>query len=172
MESGKKCIKVVVLTFIVDCEEGNKKAMIEMKDNLENGTVDPELALCVPLPDSLHVGKSLKASFANWYLKLSNERGSLSILKTLRNKADPEVRKETRKFLPRNDCLRHQGRQDPTSVMKLTNPDFTSYLRSLDFVGHTIIPETDRFTEHSKVVMYPNPISIVTGPFGSLLFLT
>ena len=56
---------MVVLAFIVDCEEGNKKAMIEMKDNLENGTVDPELALCVPLPDSLHVGKSLKASFAN-----------------------------------------------------------------------------------------------------------
>ena len=56
--------------------------------------------------------------------------------------------------------------------MKLTNPDFTSYLRSLDFVGHTIIPETDRFTEHNKVGMYPNPISIATGPYGSLLFLS
>ena len=44
-------VKVVVLTFI---EEGKKKAMIEMN------TMDPELALCVPLPDSLHVGKSLK----------------------------------------------------------------------------------------------------------------
>ena len=84
----------------------------------------------------------------------------------MRNKADPEVRKETRKFLPRNDYVRNKDRQD------LTNPDFTSYLRSLDFVGHTIIPETDRFTEHNKVGMYPNPISIATGPYRSLLFLS
>ena len=171
-ESETKCIRVAVLAFIVDCEEGNKKAMTEMKDEQENGTVDPELALCVLLPDSLHVGKSLKASFANWYLKLSNERGNLSMLKTLRNKADPEVRRETRKFLPRNDYVRNKDRQDPTAVMKLTNPDFTKYLSSLDFVGHTIVPETDRFTEHNKVGMYPHPISIGTGPYGKLLFLT
>ena len=96
-----------------------------MKKNLEKGTVDPHLALIVPLPDSVHVGKSLKASFANWYLKLSNERGNLSMLKTLRNKADPVVRKEMRKFLPRNDHVRNKDRQDPTAVIKLTNPDFT-----------------------------------------------
>lgn len=129
-------------------------------------------SLCVfPFLTVFTLARVLKQALRT-YLKLSNERGNLSILKTLRNKADPEVRKETCKFLPRNDCVRHKGRQDPTSVMKLTNPDFTSYLRSLDFVGHTIIPETDRFTEHNKVVMYPNPISIVTGPFGSLLFLS
>ena len=116
---------MAVLACIIDCEEGNKKAMTEMKENLEKGTVDPHLALIVPLPDSVHVGKSLKASFANWYLKLSNERGNLSMLKTLRNKADPVVRKEMRKFLPRNDHVRNKDRQDPTAVIKLTNPDFT-----------------------------------------------
>ena len=171
-DAGKKCIRVAVLACIIDCEEGNKKAMTEMKENLEKGTVDPQLALFVPLPDSVHVGKSLKASFANWYLKLSNERGNLSMLKTLRNKADPIVRKEMRKFLPRNDHVRNKDRQDPTAVIKLTNPDFTKYLSALDFVGHTIIPETDRFTEHNKVGMYPNPISIATGPYGNLLWLT
>ena len=146
--------------------------MTEMKENLEKGTVDPELALFVPLPDSVHVGKSLKASFANWYLKLSNERGNLSMLKTLQNKADPIVRKEMRKILPRIDHIRNKDRQDPIAVIKLTNPDFTKYLRTLDFVGHTIIPATDHFTEHNKVGMHPNPISITTGPYGSLLLLT
>lgn len=82
-DAGKKCIKVAVLACIIDCEEGNKKAMTEMKENLEKGTVDPELALFVPLPDTVHVGKSLKARFANWYLKLSNERENFSMLKTL-----------------------------------------------------------------------------------------
>ena len=43
----KKCIKVAVLVCIIDCEEGNKIAMTEMKENLEKGTVDPELALFV-----------------------------------------------------------------------------------------------------------------------------
>lgn len=47
------------------------------------------------------------------------------MLKTLRNKADPVVRKEMRKFLPRNDHVRNKDRQDPTAVIKLTNPDFT-----------------------------------------------
>ena len=58
-DAGKKCIKVAVLACIIDCEEGNKKAMTEIKENLEKGTVDPQLALFVPLPDSVHVGKSL-----------------------------------------------------------------------------------------------------------------
>ncbi|PFX21756.1 hypothetical protein AWC38_SpisGene13751 [Stylophora pistillata] len=56
--------------------------------------------------------------------------------------------------------------------MKLTIPDFTSYLRSLEFVGHTIILETDRFTGHNKVGMYPNPTSIATDPYGRPLFLS
>ena len=45
-----KFIKVVVIACIVDCKEGNKKAMSEMKGKLENRTVDPVLALLVPGP--------------------------------------------------------------------------------------------------------------------------
>ena len=147
---------MAILACISDHEEGNKKSMTEMMENLEKGTVDPQLALFVPIPDSVHVGKSLKASFANWYLKLSNERGNLSMLKTLQNKADPIERKEMRKFLPRNYHIWNKGRQAPTAVIKLTNLDFTKYLSTLDFFGHSIIPETDRFMEYNKVGMYPN----------------
>lgn len=45
----------------VDCEEGNKKAMSDILEELENGTRDPSLSLVIPIPDSVHVGKSLKA---------------------------------------------------------------------------------------------------------------
>ena len=76
----------------VDCKEGNKKAMSDILEELENGTRDPSLSLVIPIPDSVHVGKSLKAGFAKWYLKLQNGRGNLAILKTLRNKASLEVR--------------------------------------------------------------------------------
>ena len=167
LEAGIKCCKIAVLVLTVDCEEGNKQAMISM-NNIEN----PHLQLLATLPDSVHVGKSLKASFANWYLKLGNERGNLAILGMLRNRASQEVKKNMKKFLPSNDHVRNKDRQDPKAVIKLTERNLTEYLSTLGFVGHTIIPETDRFTESNKVGMYPCPISIATGQFGYLLFLT
>ena len=89
IEAGKKCVKAAVLILTVDCKEDNKKAMSDILQELEKDTRDPSLSLVIPIPDSVHVGKSLKAGFANWYLKLQNERGNVAILKTLRNKACP-----------------------------------------------------------------------------------
>ena len=103
--------------------------------------MDPMLSLTIPLPDSVHVGKSLKGCFANWFLKLGLERGNLAVLRTLRNKGDGKTKKEMRKFLPRNDHVRNKDRQDPSAVLKLTGERFIEFLRSLDFVVHTIIPE-------------------------------
>ena len=82
--------------------------MSDIQEELEKGTRDPSLSLIIPLPDSVHVGKSLKAGFVIWYLKLENERGNLAILKTLRNEASPEVRKTMRIFLPQNDHVRNR----------------------------------------------------------------
>ena len=84
IEDGKKCVKAAVLIVTVDCEEGNKKAMSDILEELENGTRDPSLSLVIPIPDSVHVGKSLKAGFANWYLKLQNERGNLAVIKNFK----------------------------------------------------------------------------------------
>lgn len=172
LETGRKCTRVAVLAIIVDCEEGNKQAMQSMLDSLLDDTMDPMLSLTIPLPDSAHVGKSLKGSFANWFLKLGHERGNLAILRTLRNKGDGKTKKEMRRFLPRNDHVRNKDRQDPSAVLKLTDERFIEFLRSLDFVVHTIIPETDRFTDNNKVGMYPHPISVSVGPYGSIFFLT
>ena len=63
--------------------------MVSIQRSIEEGTVDNNLALLVPLPDCPQVGKSLKASSANRYLKLGSERGNLAILKTLRNMMVP-----------------------------------------------------------------------------------
>ena len=49
--------------------------------------MDPEISLFTVLPDSVHVGKSLKASFSNWWLKLNNERSNIGLLRTLRNRS-------------------------------------------------------------------------------------
>ena len=99
-------------------------------------TTDNDLALLVPLPDCPHVGKSFKVSFANWYLKLGNERGNLTILRTLRNKSDPSTKAEMRKLVPKNHYVRNKDRQDPMAVVMLTEENLTSFLESLDYVGH------------------------------------
>lgn len=77
-----------------------------------------------------------------------------------------------RKLIPKNDYVRNKDRQDPMAVLKLTENSMTSFLDFLGCVGHTIIPELDKYTERNQVGMYPNPISISTGPFRSLLFLS
>ena len=130
------------------------------------------MSLVIPLPNNVHVGKSLKAGFANRYLRLENERDNLAVLKTLRNKASPEVKETMGKFLPRNDHVRNKDRQDSAAVIRLANEKLIEYLQQLDFVSHTIILEMDHFTEHNRVGMYPHPINIAMGPFSSLLFLT
>ena len=125
------------------------------------------MSLVIPLTDSVHVGKSLKAGFANWYLKLENKKGNLAILKTLRNKASPEVRKTMQKFLHRNDHVQNKDRWDSAAVIRLVDEKLIEYLQQQDFVSHTIIPEMDHVTEHSRVGMYLHPINIAVGPFSN-----
>lgn len=170
VKEKRKCTRRSIVALTTDCEEGNKQAMLAIKEALEDKTIDKDLYLLVPLPDCPHVGKSLKANYSNWFLKLGNERGNLAILRTLRNKSDPTTKKAMRKLLPKNDYVRNKDRQDPVAVLKLTDENLTSFLETVGYVGHTIIPELDKYTEHNQVGMFHNPISVAVGPFGSLLF--
>ena len=74
--------------YSADYEEGNKQMFLSLKDETETKIIDQEFSLTVPLLDAPHLGKSFKASFNNWILKLFNERGCLAFLYTLRNKSD------------------------------------------------------------------------------------
>ena len=108
IESNLQCIKRVVMILTSDCEEGNKQCTSKLRKEIEEVTTDPHLSLLSVLPDCPHVLKTCKASFSNWYLELKNERGCLALLYTLRNKAEPEVRKTIKKFLKSNDYVRNQ----------------------------------------------------------------
>lgn len=76
LEKGQKCVKLATFVYTSDCEEGNKKALENIKQQIQEGTIEPELALMVELPDAIHVGKSLKCSFANWYILLKGQRSN------------------------------------------------------------------------------------------------
>ena len=77
-----------------------KKMFLTIKEKIEAKTIDLNLSLLSPPPDSPHLGKSLKASFSNWLLKLFDERGCLSLLHTLRNKSGEEEMRAMRKLVP------------------------------------------------------------------------
>ena len=90
-----------------------------------------------PLPDTPHLAKSLKASFSNCYLTLFNERGCLSFLHTLRNKADIEEMKIMKNFIRKNDYVRNKDRQDPIAVLKLSDENVIKHMKEIGFVVHT-----------------------------------
>ena len=107
IESNLQCIKRVVMVLTSDCEEGNKHCMSKLRKEIEEVIIDPHLSLLSALPDCPpHVLKTCELSFSNWYLELKNERGCLVLLYTLRNKAEPEIRKTIKKFLKSNDYVR------------------------------------------------------------------
>lgn len=172
ISENRQCVKRAVFVLTTDCEEGNKQMFLLIKNALEKMTIDPDLALMVPLPDTPHLGKSFKASFSNWILKLFNERTCLGFLHTLRNKSSKEEMEIMRKLLPKNDYVRNKDRQDPIAVLKLSEPKLVDHLSNIGYVAHTIIPETTKFTQKNKVGMYPSPLDVCLGPYGFLYILS
>ena len=156
----------MVLILTADCEEGNKQAFEAIKTDIENETIAYNFLLLSVLPDAPHVGKSLKCSFSNWFLKLGDERGNLSVIRNLRNRSSPDIQKMMRILIPINDHVRNRDRQDPQSVVTLTNEKLCDYLMTLKTFSSTIMPETCRYTTDNRSGMYKKPIAIAIGPYG------
>ena len=72
-------------------------------------------------------------------------------------------------FIPKSDHAWNRDRQDPSSVIALTKPDFTSYLSSLGNISSTVITELTKYTEDKRANFYPKPIDVCIGKFGTLL---
>lgn len=126
-----RCTKRVVLVITIDCESGNKSCLKQIQQELIDKTISPYLSMLSILPDVPHVLKTCKASFANWYLQLNKERGCLSLFYTLRNRAEPEVRKEIKSYLKSNDYVRNRDRQNPSGVLAICHPAFLAYIENL-----------------------------------------
>ncbi|XP_014671541.1 PREDICTED: uncharacterized protein LOC106812223 [Priapulus caudatus] len=170
IDMGQQCVRCVVFVVTTDCESGNKAALEDIEGKVNAGTINPMLSeLCV-LPDCVHVGKSLKCSFSNWYLLLSGERSNLSILRTLRDDANPVVRKTLRRLLTL-DAVQNKDRMAVDVVLHLTKDTVLNTLRSIDLVVHDLVPERYRLQDDNKPGMYPHPIDVEYDQHGSILFL-
>ena len=74
-------------------------------------------------------------------------------------------------FIPKSDHVWNRDRQDPSSVIALTEPGFSSYLSSLGNISSTVIMELTKYTEDNRANFYPKPIDVCIGKFGTLLIL-
>ncbi|MES9881338.1 MAG: hypothetical protein ABW185_10700 [Sedimenticola sp.] len=161
---GQKCIKNAVLVLSTDCEAGNKNALQSIIDDRENDDGHSKYTLSC-IPDAVHVGKSLKAGFANWMLLLGQERACLAILHTLRDK-HPHLRRILSK-----SAVMNKDRMDVDCILHLTKDSVLETLNSVGRVVHSIVPDEFKISSTNKVGMYPHPISVICGTYGKVLVL-
>ena len=154
LEHNQKWIKRVFVAVISHCEEENKAAFRSLKDETEQNEINREFVLLTPIPDAPHVGKSLKAEFSNWYLKLGNERSNITTIRSLRNKSTSKVQTEIRKYSLKNDFVRNRDRQDPSSTLALARKPLLNFISSLGATSSTLILETRKFTCDNRKGMY------------------
>ena len=146
IDAEHKCVKMAVFGFIADCEEGNKKAMERIMKKFQEKSSEPECALLLAIPDAVHVGKSLKCSFSNWFLLFDDRRSSLAVLRTLRENSDHETRSKMRKHIRDQDAVRNKDRMAVEPILELSAEGFTKFLENLGPVVHCLVPEKFRYT--------------------------
>ena len=164
LEANVQCARAVVLVLASDCESGNKKAFELISESKSNGALSPQF-IFICLPDAVHVGKSLKCSFANWMLLLDDERACLSILHTIRD-SDPQLKR----LLPRDSVL-NRDRMDVNCILHLSKKSVLARLQTVDCVVHSVLPDSYKISDTNQIGLYPHPVAICSGEHGKLLVL-
>ena len=166
LESQTRCNKVAIFSIVTDCEEKNKKAMETWAGVLNN----PYLSLSTMIPDAVHLGKSLKCSWANWFLILGGSRSNLVFLRTLRDSAEDDISRPLRRELTL-DCVRNKDRMAVEPIVKLSHPNVIQALDKVEYVVHTLVPERYRFWKSNQPGTYTLHTAICMGPLGKVLFI-
>lgn len=96
----------------------------------DSASLPPELALLVALPDVVHISKSLKCSWSNWFLDLDGELSHLVLLRSLRDNAHMDIRKKLSL-----ECVRNKDRMPVEPVVRLPQPEVLEVLKQIQFVA-------------------------------------
>lgn len=170
LKDSVECRKTVVLVVVTDCEECNKKALLTMDKMSAENNLPPELLLVSPIPDVVHLGKSLKCSWSNWFIELDRQKSNLVLLRTLRDSTEPEVRKQLRKLLSL-ECVRNKDKMAVEPIVRLTRPEVAHVLDNISFVVHSIVPEKYRFWNSNLPGVCSHPVAVSSGPLGNVLVI-
>ena len=163
LQKGEQCFKSDVV-LVSECEQGNKSAFEAIIADRVSQVLPSEIMVCV-LPDAVHVGKSVKASFANWPLLLDDQRASLTVIQTLQDE-DPVLKK-----ILKRDAVVNKDRMDYECVLQLSKLDVLACLSEATTIIHIIMPDRHKVNDTNSPVMYPHPIALCMGKEGKVLAL-
>lgn len=125
------------------------------------------LEFLVVVPDAVHLAKTYKCSWANWFLVLEGDRSTLSTLRTLRNDSNVTVRETLQKLLTA-EAVRNKDRMAVEPLLELI--DFVNSMKDV-FVSMNVLPDRYRISESNKRGIYEHPFAISTAGTGKVIFL-
>ena len=96
----------------------------------DSASLPPERTLLEALPDVVHVGKSLKCSWSDWFLDFDGELSHLVLLRSLRDNAHMEIRKKLSL-----EYERYKDRMPVEPVVRLPQPEVLEVLKQIQFVA-------------------------------------
>ena len=168
MEKGIKCKKVVVHILALDCFTGNRFLMEKFHEELLSGKKDPEVFLTEPIAEIIHLLKTIKSSFSNWYLLgLDGQISNLSMLRTLRDdNQNKEITHNLRKVLQKGSVV-NRDRQDTDCLIEFSKsvPVLREIAISDPVVVHTVCPEKFKMEPTNKMgdigpIRFLGPINV------------
>ena len=120
----------------------------------------------------MHVGKSCKCSFSNWFCLFEKSRLSLAVIHTLQEDSDPTIKSQLRKLKLLTKDVQNKDSMAVEPIIRLCSPNVLEVLSSVkNGVVHTLIPDKFRPIDSNKVGLYPHPIFICLGPKSKFFFM-
>lgn len=163
VSTGKQCVKLFVSVWSADCEENNKQVMLKLSQMKKYSTLPSQMQLLIPIPEATHVAKCLKGSFTNWFLYKHGERFNLSILRTLYNDPDPQIRKKMRNTVTLS-AVRNRDRMSVPDLLTINKESVRAVVTSVPRVVQTLIPEPFRLYKRNArgVIEHPTGLCVAT----------
>ena len=112
-----------------------------------------------------HVAKNDRASFANWYRFVDDNRINLVLLRTAR--VDPNLKHFLMPHLSLAAC-RNGDRMDVDTVIEICSPEVQQGLTNAKLIVQTLIPEVYRIYEANKDGVLRSPVSVRPAFWGTI----
>ena len=140
-----QCIKLIVLTWNVDCESGNRKMA-----GLVNANHIQFPEFLVVVPDAVHASSQNMQMLLDWFLVLGEgHRSTLCTLRTLRNESNITIRETVHKRLIA-EAVRNKDRMAVEPLLELTSQKLIDFLNSMKNAFVNIHPVRYRISDSNK----------------------
>lgn len=130
------------------------------------------LEYLVVFPDVVHLAKTYKCSWSNWFLILGEgDRSTLSTLRMLRGESSPQITEVLQNLTA--DSVHNKDRMATEPLTISIDPKLLTYLDSIKdmFLTIRILPDRQRVSDTINRGMYEHPYALCSVSNGNIMFL-